>query len=361
MTTPATYLQTIGNEQAQAWVRDTKTTRPGVHIPHVYHKMTDGLHDAYAFAQIMYWSGLDAKGQPRLSHQFRGQLWIVKTYEEWCRELHFSGIRAVRSAFNRLVKRGLIIRERHKSPHHDTKTVLFIRVNWQVFGELLTVCGDFCATVPVTSEVTPEVNSEVTADDHSEVTPEVEPEVTPAVTALFTEITSKITSKTTSEITSSQTDDALLDESQAGEDRYPLEAQRESTSKPDDDDPHRERDYIIQIQNQFKGFNAGIDRQLRLEYARLGTKEFNAALELSKECGGVHWKYVLMTLKNRPTPTLPLRPLPSSAPPSPGSINDDLPDWMVEQIKQNPELPGWADQKAKAQSINGKFAGFFER
>lgn len=319
--TRTAYLDYIGDDHARAWLtrirKDQESALAG--IPAAYFTITETRDDALAFAQIMYWSELSENGKPRIGYLFKDHYWIAKTYEQWRQELRHSSIREVRRVFDRLVARGLIVRERHKSRLHDLKTVMFIRVNWQVFGSLLTmVAQDSSVAGTVTSESPLVDTSECTIVDTSELTTGVHSEYTAAVTPSFPETTSsKIVSETLSETTSSS--DA------AGEDRSPLNAVSEPRMKPDDDDLIIQFPCLKKYSDQHGKPGPDLHLPLKRQIKRLGAERVREKLAtLIPE--SKPWSYALKCLQNDDgvSPiqgnviyTTDSTPLPGSAAPSP--------------------------------------------
>lgn len=187
------YLDYIGDDWAKGWLLRGDANRNGVFVPFIFIDLCEGnLYEAVILAQAMYWADVDtSKGAPRLSHRHGDHFWIVKTYEEWAKELHLNSWTTVRDAIKRLSDKGFLIKETHKSIFHGGGTALFLRPNWKVFGEEIRELANTSRNMDDdilgnTSDITPYRN---TSDVISENTSDGIPENTHHVNPIYTENT----------------------------------------------------------------------------------------------------------------------------------------------------------------------------
>jgi hypothetical protein len=155
------YLDYVGDDWAKGWLLRGDADRNGVFVPHAFMWICNGnAYEAQLLAQIMYWSEINVgEGTLRLSHMLDGHLWIVKTYDEWAEELYFNSWTTVRDAMKRLSDKEIIVKETHKSMFHDGNTALFVRLNWEVFGEKIREWGNKSGnTSPVLPEIPPSIS-----------------------------------------------------------------------------------------------------------------------------------------------------------------------------------------------------------
>jgi hypothetical protein len=183
------YLDYVGNDWAKGWLLRGETQRSGVFVPFSFIDLCEGnLYEALILAQVMYWADVDThKGGPRLSYEHGGHVWIVKTYEEWAKELHLNSWTTVRACITRLTEAKLIIKETHKSVFHGGGTALFLRPNWEIFEqkirELAAIPRNTSDDIP--GNTSGGIPSRNTSDDIPGNTRHVDP--------IYTENTPKIT------------------------------------------------------------------------------------------------------------------------------------------------------------------------
>jgi|GEM_PF-3993506 len=171
----AEYLDYVGDDWSKGWLLRGDAEHNGIFLPHAYMWICNGnAYEAQLLAQIMYWSDINVgEGTLRLSHMRDGHLWIVKTYEDWAEEMYFNSWTTVRDAMKRLSDKGIVIKETHKSMFHDGNTALFIRLNWEVFGQKIREWGNKPRnTSPVLPEIPPSISRNT-----SPVLPEIPPSI----------------------------------------------------------------------------------------------------------------------------------------------------------------------------------------
>ena len=189
------YLDYIGDDWSKGWLLRGDTDHNGVWVPFSFLEMCDGnAFEALILAQVAYWSDIDKrKSAPRLSHEYGGHLWIVKTYEEWARELHLKSWTTVRACIARLVENNLIIKETHKSAFHSGNTALFLRLNWEVFGEKIRAVVDVSRD---TSHVIPETPDDDISGNTSHIIPEIRNDISGNTSHVIPEIRNDISGNT---------------------------------------------------------------------------------------------------------------------------------------------------------------------
>jgi hypothetical protein len=194
------YLDYVGDEWSRGWLLRGDADHNGIFMPHAYMWICNGnAYEAQLLAQIMYWVDINvSEGKPRVSHMRDGHLWIVKTYDDWAEEMYFNSWTTVRDAMKRLSDKGIIVKETHKSMFHDGNTALFVRPNWEVFGQKIREWGNKPGnTSPVLPEIPPSISGNT-----SPVLPEIPPSIsgntspvllgnTYYVNAIYTENTPK--------------------------------------------------------------------------------------------------------------------------------------------------------------------------
>jgi hypothetical protein len=165
------YLDYVGDDWSKGWLLRGDADHNGIFLPHAYMWICNGnAYEAQLLAQIMYWSDINVgQGTLRLSHMLDGHLWIVKTYEEWAADLYFNSWTTVRDAMKRLADKGIVIKETHKSMFHDGNTALYVRLNWEVFGQKIREWGNKTGN---TSPVLPEIPHSISGNT-SPVLPEI--------------------------------------------------------------------------------------------------------------------------------------------------------------------------------------------
>jgi len=108
-----------------------------LYTPYAVMPLVDGnAYDALLLAKILNWQSQNTTGQPNLNYDFNETTWIVFSTEEWLQHLGFTSTYKLRQAFNRLIARGLLIKERHRSRLHDMNPVNFIRLDEESFAAM---------------------------------------------------------------------------------------------------------------------------------------------------------------------------------------------------------------------------------
>jgi hypothetical protein len=173
----AEYLSYVDNKWAQGWIQRDKSKEAAIPLSFDYMDIVDGNpYDAMLLARIIWWHGINTKKlQPRLHHRYKGHLWIVKTHDEWAKEMHFKSSRTVAESLRRLADLGIIISERHKSPYHKGQVVSFVRINWNIFAEKMTAIQGSGSTKNASPELTESVEPETTENVSPETTNSVVP------------------------------------------------------------------------------------------------------------------------------------------------------------------------------------------
>jgi hypothetical protein len=118
------------------WLASEDAQRDIIAVKKMYVDINDGnLHDGMLFSQIMFWHGNSKEtGKPRMSVKKSGHLWLAKQYKEWWDECRIKKGTA-KQCIDRMVKRGLLIREQHRFGGMRT---VHLRVNPERFYELVT-------------------------------------------------------------------------------------------------------------------------------------------------------------------------------------------------------------------------------
>lgn len=173
----AEYLSYVDNKWAQGWIQRDKSKEAAIPLSFDYMDIVDGNpYDAMLLARIIWWHGINTKKlQPRLHHRYKGHLWIVKTHDEWAKEMHFKSNRTIAESLRRLADLGIIISERHKSPYHKGQVVSFVRIDWNTFAEKMTAIQGSGSTKNASPEPTESVEPETTENVSPEPTNSVAP------------------------------------------------------------------------------------------------------------------------------------------------------------------------------------------
>jgi len=118
-------------------------------IRSVYLDMCDGdYHEAAILNQVVYWSGSDERGKPRLTIEHEGHLWLARQHGEWYEELRINA-RSAERIVQRLVDRGLLIK---KVFLYGAKTTLHLRLHPENFMTALKAVRE---PIPQTAESMP--------------------------------------------------------------------------------------------------------------------------------------------------------------------------------------------------------------
>lgn len=103
-----------------------------IHTPKIYIDIAGDLVAGIILSRIVYWFSPSKNGNPRAQVEFGGNLWLVKTNEEWWEECRIS-LKQIKLAKNKLKRLGLIIIETHL---FQNKTASHIRLNSEKLEEL---------------------------------------------------------------------------------------------------------------------------------------------------------------------------------------------------------------------------------
>jgi hypothetical protein len=165
-----------------------------------------------------------------------------------------------------LLKRGLIIKEVHRSPFHKSQSVCYIRPNWPVFGALLkSLHGENASRQTAKTPVSKRRKRQSANGENA----------------------SQQTAKTPAYPTESTTE-TISDVTQTSPSSPPT---------PPDDDP----DFFQQWEKRLGEAKPPIQEKLNAQLDRLGREK---TVEITRRClekGGRTWAYVLKALENETT------------------------------------------------------------
>lgn len=118
------------------WIDTHGPDSGGVFIPSWVISAVDEGTEMLLLAQLNYWftPGQDGRLRARLKRD--GEMWVAKTYDELGKEIGRTS-RQVQTAVKGLLRKRLLIVERHRSPFHAMRTVAHFRLH---LDELDKVC-----------------------------------------------------------------------------------------------------------------------------------------------------------------------------------------------------------------------------
>jgi hypothetical protein len=187
----------------------------------------------------------------------------VKNANEWAEEIGFKSDDVVRRAVAALLKRGLIIKEVHRSPFHKSQSVCYIRPNWPVFGALLkSLHGENASRQTAKTPVGKRRKRQSANGENA----------------------SRQTAKTPAYLTESNTE-TISDVTQTSPSSPP--------TPPDDDS-----DFFQQWEKRLGRAKQPIQEKLKAQLDRLGRDKVIEIIRRCLEKGGKTWAYVLKALEN---------------------------------------------------------------